>query len=178
LINNFYPRSLIELKNYDVVVLAMGSQSVFLHLFDLPEKVAIELAGLLFDDKTETLNNQATNSNHKPKAATNSSSDYSILNVEQRVENVTQLGTVHAGMAGALNNSAQSRECIRSDLEGVFQGLMYLMILMLLFSRPRGDTLAAVINTTINKINKGPGLKCKPGFLFSVQEGPISEVTI
>lgn len=176
LTNSFYPRALIELKNYDVVVLAMGSQSVFLHLFDLPEKVAIELASLLFDDDTQTLGEEATGNNHKPKAATNSASDYSIMVLEQRVQKVLELGAGSAGVVGAWFGGMHQAAML--EYFGLFAvyGMTYFMFLMLFYSRPRGDTASAAINPIKYTINNEPGLNCKPGFLFIAEARLISEV--
>ena len=177
LLNNIYPRAIMELKNYDVVVLAMGSQSVFLHLFDLPSQVSIELANLLFNNKTQTLGNKATR-NHKPKAATNSSSDFSILSFEARqVQKVLELGSAFTGSLGVLFAGRSLPECMKTMRLNYQQGIFYFMFLMLFFSRPRGDTPDIEIKQTTNIFNNIKlGLNQKPGFLFIAPSGQISEV--
>ena len=164
LINSSCPSSVIELKNYDVVVLAMGNQQVFLHLFALPSKAAIELANLLLNDKTRPSHGAAGGGN-KAKASKTSSSDFSILCLDQTQKLIEfQLNLLHAvvfmtqaevtSVAGALQIAWPVHQ----------QGMLYFTFLLLFFSRPRGDTTNAAINPITN--NTEPGLNLRPGFLF------------
>ena len=164
LMNSFCPRSLIELKNYDVVVLAMGSQSVFLHLFTLPNKVSVELANLLFNDKNKPFNGKTGHGN-KTKAAGNSSSDFSILCLDQKeMLKEFQMNVSGAGafipqigirlLTGSVKLSAVMRP----------QVVLYCVFLLIFFSRPRGGVADIAINMILN--NAKPGLNLKPGFLL------------
>jgi len=164
LMNSFCPRSLIELKNYDVVVLAMGSQSVFLHIFALPSKVSVELAGLLLSDKSRPYNGKAGRGN-RAKTAGDSSSDYSILSLDQK--EILKEYQVNQGGAGTFS----VQEGIRT-LSGLVilmlqthpQGVLYCVFLLIFFSRPRGGVADIVKTMIIN--TKEPGSSLRPGFLF------------
>ena len=100
-VNNLCPRAIIELKNYDVVVLAMGSQSVFLHLFALPSKVSMELATLLFGDSDKMTPLRAAGNKNTPKTNRDSSTDFSILSLDKsQTLKSFELGAAYAGSAG------------------------------------------------------------------------------
>ena len=165
LINSFYPRAIIELKNYDVIVLAMGSQSVFLHLFALPNKVSVELANLIFNDKTQPVQNRSRHGSRSKKTS-DSSSDFSILRFLDEKQNLKefQLDICQAGVFIAQVSAGFSSACSRASGTVRVQGILYLVFIMLLFSRPRGDVTKNAINLIFN--NMKPGLNLRPGFLF------------
>jgi len=165
-INNVYPRAIIEMKNYNVVVLAMGSQLIFLHLFALPGRVSIELANLLFGDNGKMSPLDKPNRKNAPKTNRNSSADYSILSVDGCESfRLFQLGAVYA-----CDTRLNLTKIVFTNLPVTFglfqlQGMLYFILLLLFFSRPRGDVSNAANKTIIN--NSKPGSSLKPGFLLA-----------
>jgi len=164
LTNSFCPRAVIELKNYDVVVLAMGSQSVFLHLFALPSKVSIELANMLFNDKIHPCH--AKNSNNKTKNTSNSSADFSILNAGQgqsleKLQSGICQAVVFTGSMGVGFFTSPLRIAALAQMPGI----AYFLFMLLFFSRPRGQTQITVSNIFMMNISK-LGLSLIPGFSF------------
>jgi hypothetical protein len=162
--NSLCPRAIIELKNYDVVVLAMGSQSVFLHLFALPSKVSIELANLLFSDQMQSARQKSGHEN-KDKGVFNSSSDFSLLRFDEK-QAITQLQPEVFGTGNIAGQSDVGFTSCQFIQRSQFHSLvLYFVFMMLFFSRPRGNGTGDAINMTPNNIVKKPGLDIKPGFL-------------
>ncbi|MBN1822687.1 MAG: hypothetical protein JW803_00045 [Endomicrobiales bacterium] len=149
-----FPRSLMALKNYDAVALAMGNQTVIFHLFALPTNVAIELANLLFTGKMQGTHK---GSNHGKNAkSSDTSSNAGIFNAERRFvveieESVIPLDFLapKLGVSFAV-----------ADVSVILQGfsflsygiiLVYFFLMMLMVVRPRNGVLPEVTRTNIRK---------------------------
>jgi hypothetical protein len=168
-VNNACPRAIMELKNYDVVVLAMGSQSVFLHLFALPSRVSLELANLLFGDSGIMAPVEKTNHKNIPKAGHNSSADYSLLSLDAS----GSMRLSHLGAVYSCDTCVNLTKIIFANLLFSlelyqFQAMLYFILMLIYFSRPRGD-VSTIADKTINSILK-PGSSFIAGFSFCLSK--------